>query len=175
MKIAAAFDLDIDQMDVSNAFLQAVIPSNEHIFFSYNLGFNQLGRCPRLLRALYSMKYSPIRWQHYLNRVLQDIGFQQVSDEGCLISNGRIIILYDADNLATLSPKENRDELDNVRRQLAENFDIGYFQELEWFLGICVVRVKAARKLWLTQDIYIYLIVPFVALDSKTVRLTLSH
>ena len=35
---------------------------------------------------------SPIRWLRYLNRVLEELAFRLISTEGCLYSNGRIII-----------------------------------------------------------------------------------
>lgn len=167
MALAAAFDLDIDQMDVSNAFLHAEVSPHEEIFVACAPGHHVPGKCYQLRRALYGMVDSPSRWQRYLNKRLETLGFQRISTEACLYTNGRIVILYYVDDIAFLTSKENRPELDKLKRRLHEHMDVRDCGELQWFLGIRILRDREQRKLWLVQDSYIDRIVHRFGLENR--------
>ena len=62
--------LDIDQMDVTNAFLHAHVDPNEQIFVGCPPLFEQPGKCFHLRRVLYVMTDLPARWQQYLHECL---------------------------------------------------------------------------------------------------------
>ena len=167
MAMAAAFDLEIDQMDVSSAFLHASVPPDETILVATPPGFQQRGRCCRLLRALYGMVDSPARWQRHLESVLYHLGFCRISTEACLYTNGKITILCYVDDLALFARREDRAELDELKKLLADMLDIRDCGELKWFLGIRILRDRQQQKIWLSQDGYIDRIVNRFGLERR--------
>lgn len=168
MALAAAFDLDIDQMDVTNAFLHALVDPAEQIFVGCPPGFGQPGKCFHLRRALYGMTDSPVRWQHYLHECLSRLGFRRISGDACLYTNGRIIVLYYVDDLALFARREDRQELNRIKRHLYGQMDLKDCGNMEWFLGIRVIRDRSQRKLWLSQDAYIDRIVMRFGLQNRS-------
>ena len=63
MAIAAKFDLEIQQYDVVNAFVNAKRKaSSEPVIYSLPDGFKSPGKCVRIDRALYGMRDSPSLW-----------------------------------------------------------------------------------------------------------------
>jgi len=85
MALAAAFDLEIVQLDAINAFLNSTI--DEEILVKYPEGFKQPGQVLRLLRALYGLRQSPRLWHKDLTEALQALGLGLVPDANCLLSN----------------------------------------------------------------------------------------
>lgn len=72
--IAAALDLEIEQMDVKTAFLYGNV--EEEIFMEQPHGLgDDSGRVCRLNKALYGLKQSPRIWYKTLSEFLHEAGF----------------------------------------------------------------------------------------------------
>jgi hypothetical protein len=74
--IAAALDLEIEQINVKTAFLYGLI--KETIFVEQPTGqedLNQLAKVCQLERALYRLKQSPRVWYKTFAAALQELGF----------------------------------------------------------------------------------------------------
>jgi len=57
LALTAAYDLDTWHADVTNAFLNSIL--NEIVYCKFPDRFTQLGKCLKLLRALYGLCYAP--------------------------------------------------------------------------------------------------------------------
>ena len=167
MALAAAFDLDIDQLDVSNAFLHAELSDNDEVYTQCAPGYQVSGKCYRLRRALYGMADSALRWQRHFEKKLVALGFKRISSEACIYTNGRITILYYVDDVALFSRKEHRKEVNELKAKLNKELDIRDCGELKWFLGIRIVRDRIQRKIWIVQDSYVDRIVHRFGLENR--------
>jgi hypothetical protein len=81
--LAAKYDLELDQMDVSTAYLNGVL--NKEIYISPPEGVPiQDGFCWKLKKSIYGLKQAGRTWNRTLNAALTQIGFQQLNAETCL-------------------------------------------------------------------------------------------
>jgi hypothetical protein len=157
MALVAVYDLDAEQLDAVNAFVNS--PIDDLIYLELPNGYRKKGRCLRLLRALYGLKQSPRLWAKELRQFLESKNFKQLGDEPCAYSNGRIVIIFFVDDFILLSGKEHREERDEFKKALMAKYPMRELGPLKWFLGIRVIRDRESRRLWLCQDTYIKKIV----------------
>jgi hypothetical protein len=70
---------------------------------------------------------------------------------------------------------DQADELDRILRILTETYEFRMLGEMEWFLGIRILRNRPTKKLWLCQDAYIEKIATeYGCNNSKRVETPLS-
>lgn len=101
MALAAYFDLDIDQSDVTNAFVNSKL--DELVYCELPPGYKESGFCLILLMALYGLRRSPLLWFKDLGAQLRRLGLMPVGDETCIYSNGRVIVLFYVDDILWIS------------------------------------------------------------------------
>ena len=166
MALAAAFDLDIRQLDAVNAFINAHL--DETVYIKAPTGFYPKGTTLRLLRALYGLKRAPLLWNKDLSATLVKMGFQRVSEDQCLYIHPTscIIIFFYVDDILFLNPKQSAEHAQNVIKELQEHYEIRDLGEAKWFLNIRITRRRYERKLWISQDAYIDKIATRFGLDT---------
>lgn len=88
LALAALYDLSIDQLDVTTAYLHADV--QEDLFMEQPEGFEQgsevEGRetCCKLRKSIYGLKQSGRNWNRTLNEYLLKIGMTQSQIDPCL-------------------------------------------------------------------------------------------
>ena len=155
MAIMARFDLEAKQFDVNGAFLHTLLPEDEQVYCELPQGFKQPGRIARLLRALYGLRRSPLLWYETLAKALEEIGLTRCTEEPCLYKSDKIWLLFYVDDFIILYRKEDEQEFQRISRALNDQFDIREEGELDWFLGIAVIRNRTRRCAYLSQYAYI--------------------
>ena len=75
MALAAKYDLDIDQMDVTTEFLHPEL--EEEIYMELPSGYRLNGRTCRLKKSIYGLKQASRAWNKKLDKVLKELGFMQ--------------------------------------------------------------------------------------------------
>jgi len=151
--IAAQFDLDIHQLDAVNAFTNSDL--DEEVYIQFPSGFENVGFCIRLLRALYGLRRSPLLWFTEFTGTLSKLGFQPIPEAECLYINNKLIVFFYVDDIAILHRITDASAYESFRTQLFERYEMRDIGELKWFLGIRVIRDRVQRKIWLCQDSYI--------------------
>jgi hypothetical protein len=101
MALVAAFDLDTDQKDAVNAFLNALLDTP--VYTRTPDGFKVSGKIWKLRKALYSLKKSPWLWQQDLATILMRFGLLPVLEEECLYANEYIIVLVYVDDIIIIN------------------------------------------------------------------------
>ena len=85
LSIAAINDYEIDQMDVSTAFL---IPElKEDIFMEQPKGFEELGqenKVSKSNKSLYGLKQASHEWNKNFNKTLLDLNFTALKTDPCI-------------------------------------------------------------------------------------------
>jgi len=84
LAISALLNLDIQQMDVETAFLNAELKEEVYISIPDGVQVAAGCNCLRLNKALYGLKQSPREWYQNINGFLQSMGFKRLQAEHCL-------------------------------------------------------------------------------------------
>ena len=123
LALAAAFDLDIIQLDAVNAFLNSILTDEVYVELPPGMFPRTTKmRCWRLLRALYGLRKSPRLWQQEATRVLGQLGFKTVYEDVCLmVSDDGILVIFYVDDILIFSPKSIRQRAADITAQLADH------------------------------------------------------
>lgn len=181
LAIAAALDLDLHQLDVSSAFLNGIL--QEDIYMNQPEGFEAKGRehlvC-KLLKTLYGLKQSSREWNKRIHATLVKMGYAQNPFDHCLYVRmdaqgivGMIGLWVDD---AVVATRKGSGELDRIERELRKEFTITSGGELEWFVGLKIVRDRKKKKIYLSQEAMVKSILErFGMADCNPVRTPLDN
>jgi Reverse transcriptase (RNA-dependent DNA polymerase) len=148
--IAAAYDWEIEQMDVKTAFLYGEI--EEDIWIELPTGCGVSGTA-KLKKALYGLKQAPRVWYNTLATFLSSLGFQPLdADSSVFCRDGIIIAIYVDDLLLTGASKP---DIDKVKDSLKERFKMSDLGACHFYLGMEVTRDRPRRTLRLSQTAYL--------------------
>jgi hypothetical protein len=157
LAIAAAFDLEIHQMDVVTAFLANIL--DEEIYMEQPEGFiderDDEDMVCKLGKSLYGLKQSARLWNQKLHRYLRKIGFTQTNADHCVYINkdtGVIVAMW-VDDLIIFG--QDSVGVDLLKLQLRKEFEMKDLGELQYFLGMQVHRDRTNRQLRIHQRGYI--------------------
>ncbi|KAH9111146.1 hypothetical protein LEN26_013118 [Aphanomyces euteiches] len=155
----ATQDLEAVQMDIKTAFLNGDL--DEEIIMEQPEGYKQPHNkhlvC-LLKKSLYGLKQSPRQWHKKLHTQLVIIGFRQCY-KGQLYVDGIIIAGNDKSEIAC------------TQKQIRDAFEATNKGELEYILGVQVVRDRQLRILKLHQRKFVHeLLTRFNMDDCHTAR-----
>ena len=160
LTIAAAEDLNLTNIDIRQAYLQAEL--KENIYMRPPPGVPKVDREGRevvlkLNRSLYGLKQAGREWNAVLSDFLRSYGFVQSSIDTCLFTCHRKrsfvwLLLYVDDGLVADNDPELRLDFINA---LSKRFPTDDRGELEWLLGVKITRDRAAKTISLSQKLYI--------------------
>lgn len=155
--VAAALDLDIDQMDVKTAFLNGII--QELIYVHMPPGFKIPGMVCMLKKALYGLKQSPRLWYERLSGfLLEKLGLKRLhADHGIFVTQDGLkgpIVSSFVDDLNIMAPK-GTGLVTRVKDELKTAFSMVDMGPISYYLGLKVERNREKRTLKLSQPTYI--------------------
>lgn len=154
--LAARYKLRISQMDVVTAFLYGDL--DEEIYMVQPEGFSgDPTLVCRLMKSLYGLKQASRQWNHKINAVLENFGFERCDADQCIyymIKNDDILIvaLYVDDFLIFSNNLALETKLKNC---LEQNFKIKNMGEVMSVLGMKVTRNKEDGSIAIDQRQYI--------------------
>lgn len=151
--IAARFDLELIQYDAVNAFVNATI--DEDIFMRMPPGHRKAGTHLKLNKALYGLRKSPLLWQRELTKTLKALGFQPVPHEPCCFTKDGAIIFFYVDDIVVAFHKSVSREAQEAIDRLKSKYQLTGGHDLQWFLGIEIIRDRKRGLIWLSQSSYI--------------------
>jgi hypothetical protein len=153
MAITAYFDLDTEQLDAINAFTNSRI--DEEVYVRCADGYEEQGKCWKLNRALYGLRRSPLLWFRDFSETLTGLGLVRIPEAQCLFVSPKIMVFFYVDDICILSHPNHKAEATEFRTKLMEAYEFREIGELQWFLGIRIIRDRTQKILWLCQDSYI--------------------
>ncbi len=153
-------DWEIEQMDVNTAFLYGEI--DKEIFMEQPDGFQE-GKekdlvC-KLEKGLYGLKQAGRLWYKKLDEELQGLGFIRMKSENCLYilvdkeKEAEIYILTYVDDLILAA--RSREKLIRLKERLMKIFKMKELGNLNFILGIEVIRNREKGEIKLSQRDYI--------------------
>jgi hypothetical protein len=148
--LAAAYDWEIEQMDVKTAFLYGEIDTD--IWVELPTGCGVTGTA-KLNKALYGLKQSPRVWYNTLATFLSEQGFEPLDADSSVFSRaGTIIAIYVDDLLIT---GELKSDINKVKQSLSDRFHMSDLGACHFYLGMEVIRDRPRRTLRLSQEAYL--------------------
>ncbi|KAJ3569220.1 hypothetical protein NP233_g5191 [Leucocoprinus birnbaumii] len=158
--LAAYLNWEIHQVDVVAAFLNGDL--EEEIYMRVPEGLEKFaegrGRYWKLEKSLYGLKQSGRQWKKKLNEVLESLGFvRAVADDSLYILRDKdriiILVLVWVDDMVIGGPKNSK--IDEFKAQIKRHFDITDLGEVNYVLGLQVIRDRANGLIYLSQETYI--------------------
>lgn len=153
MAIAARFDLELLQYDAVNAFVNATLEAD--VFMKMPPGHRRNGTILKLNKALYGLRNSPQLWYKELTQALKRIGFKAIPQEPCCFIKNGIILFFYVDDIVVAFRKHQEVEARSLIEQLRAKYKMTGGNNLQWFLGIEILRDREKRLIWLSQSSYI--------------------
>lgn len=155
MGLVCAFDLNCDQVDVKNAFTNALM--DEEVYCYSPQGFETPGKVIRLLKALYGLRRSPKLWYDDITAFLCALGFKPCPEDPCVLTRDTdsLIIFLFVDDMLLMGRPQHQSSINEIKTKLNEKYGITDLGEAKTFLNIRITRDRGQRKLWLTQDSYV--------------------
>ncbi|CEM31453.1 unnamed protein product [Vitrella brassicaformis CCMP3155] len=152
LAIANQLDVEIHQMDVNTAFLNA--PLDKPVFIECPPGYGRPGYIVRLRKALYGLKEAPRAWNITLHNQLLHLGFRRHPKEPCvyLHDNKGIMLSVFVDDILIASREEG---VTWFKSQLSTVFATKDLSEADVFLALKITRDRPRRHLTITQPQYI--------------------
>jgi hypothetical protein len=164
MAIAARFDLELIQYDVVNAFVNADL--NQEVYMKMPPGYRKPGMILLLRKALYGLREAPLLWQQHFMKTLTNMGFRTIPHEPCCMIRNGILIFYYVDDIVFAFRKDKTAKSKGVADLLGLSYNLSGGGNLQWFLGIEVIRDRSRRLIWLSQASYIDKIAQLVTESS---------
>jgi len=152
MAIAAQYDMELKQYDVTNAFVHATI--DRDVYMRMPKGYQKPGTILQVNKALYGLRISPLLWQKEFTATLIGLGFQTVPHEPCCLIKDGVIIFFYVDDIILAYQKDKSHEAEQAVKCLQDKYTLTGGNDLQWFLGTEVRRDRPARKIHLSQAQY---------------------
>jgi hypothetical protein len=155
LSIAAEKDYDVHQLDVKTAFLNGDL--EEEVYLQPPEGYeDKQGRVWLLKKALYGLKQAAQAWHKKLKDSLEKVGLHPSDSDPCLFigqfdDGHQVHLLIHVDDALIVGPTAAVREVKSKFSSLFEVRDLG---EAALFLGLEIVRDRAAGTLWLGQSQY---------------------
>jgi hypothetical protein len=163
MARAAAMDLQVDQWDLKNAFLQQRIDM-EHLYMSPPAGYDKFlpdGKTPAALHCLgsiYGMVQSSRLLHVRLATFLKKNGYRQLISDKCVFIKGEgddeeIVCTY-VDDIILASKRGNEKKRSDFNRMFEAEFEMSPWTkgECDWILNINVKRDWEKGTIHLSQE-----------------------
>ena len=151
--LAAKHDLELIQYDATNAFVNASL--DDDVYMTMPLGHRKPGLVLKLQKALYRLRKSPLLWYRELTKSLSEFGFKPVPYEPCCYTYDGVIIFFYVDDFIFAYPRRIREKAMRLVDKLKGRYRLTGGGELQWFLGLEIIRDRKAGIIYLCQSSYI--------------------
>ena len=127
-----------------------------------------------LNKTLYKLKQTSQEWYATLKVYLIFIDYQRIEiDHSVFIHDNDIIIIIYVNDLLIL--KSNIFNIQALKLQFAERFQMKDFDSIEWYLEMYITRNKVEWTLWINQSIDIKRVIKLLSMSNCSSTKTLMH
>ena len=169
LTIAAHEDWDLEQSDVTTAFLNADLDENIYMEMPEGLETGREDSVMKLNKSLYGLKQSPRLWHEKIRKWLTEFGLKPSPVDPCLFIMKRngdtlMLMLYVDDMIYGGA----RHLMDEMQKKMSQAFNVTHEGELSWILGMEVQRDRRNKTISLSQNQYLQsVLTKFNMVDCK--------
>jgi hypothetical protein len=174
MVIAANLNLELHQLDVETAFLNASI--KELVYMKQPKGYEKGNLVCKLNKTIYGIKQAPHEWNNELNNfIVDELGFIRCKSDTCIYvkrskSNKIFIITIFVDDIIAAFDDSDMNEWLEYKNHMSTKYKIRDLGEVEWILQMKVTRDRVRKTIVLDQQRYIEKVLKeFNMLESKII------
>ena len=159
LSLAAHFDLELEQLDVPSAFLNADL--DEDIYMELPEGFDVPGMIVKLKKALYGLKQGPRCWWLLISKfIIEVLLYKCCVSDPCFFfkksRSGRILFLYlFVDDFQSAFHADDTVEWYELKQLLINEYQTKDLGLSVWMLGMRITRDRTKRTITLDQETYI--------------------
>lgn len=159
LSLAARHDMELRQLDVPQAFIQAEL--EEDVYMEMPQGFEVDGMVCHLKKSLYGLKQSPRNWYLLISAFITDkLGFRATASDPCLFwkrsrTGQQMLLFLFVDDMQVAFHREDEPEWEEAHMQLKQRFNITNLGESKFMLGMRITRDRQERTIQLDQELYI--------------------
>jgi Reverse transcriptase (RNA-dependent DNA polymerase) len=144
MTLALKENLATRQVDFSNAFVQAKLDPDEHIYVEPPKGFEYVNDdgesyVLKLKRSLYGLVQAPLYWGNHLKDALEKQGLTQSTSDPCMYCGDGVIVLTYVDDCLFFGKDQNKID-EKIRRIQESGLTLTVEDDIYAFLGVEVVQ-----------------------------------
>ncbi|KAG8678639.1 hypothetical protein FRC09_019678, partial [Ceratobasidium sp. 395] len=155
LSLANSLDYDIHQMDVTSAYLNALL--KEDIYVQPPEGSNcPRDHCWKLNKTVYGLHQGAVNWQNHFTARLRVLGFTRCVSDHCVWyrrePNCAVIIMFYVDDIVICSTKGH---VDRIKQEIKTKYDCKDMGEISSFLGMKITRDRVNGTLKLSLPAYI--------------------
>ena len=176
--IAIYQDLEIKQFDVTQVFFNIQQDRQEPVACQLLEGFKQLGMYIELEKALYRLQDLPLLQYWEFLVTLIELGLKPLVEELCLFLDLErcVIVIFYIDDFLVLYYCLYSIYIQCLIEGIKAKYEVYNQGDIEWFLGIQVIRDRTTRKIQLCYNQYIEKIIKRYELTdiSKFLNIPLS-
>ena len=169
--LAASLGWQLDQMDVTTAFLYAKLEEETYVDIPEGVAPGGEGKVWRLRKCLYGLKQSPRMWNMTIDKVLKEMGFSRFTTEHGIYVVGEgddrvFVALYVDDLLIVWKNNQSKEE---VKERLKIHFKMKDLGSAQFLLGV-EIRRRLEGGYFMVQEKYANEVVAkFGIADAKVV------
>jgi len=172
MALVAHYDLELHQMDVKTAFLNAYL--EEDVYMDQPVRFIEEGKehmvC-KLKKSIYGLKQASRQWYLKFNDTITSFGFKEDIVDRCIylkVSGSKFIflILYVDDILLATN---DLGLLSDTKKFLSNNFEMKDMGEAYYVIGIEIFRDRSQGLLGLSPKAYINKVLERFRMDKCSI------
>jgi len=171
LSVAASKDWEVHHVDVKTAFLNAKMDKEMYIKLPDGVEDGSLEEVCRFNLALYGTKQAGRLWGIKLDKELNDMGAVRSKVDPCLYEwqhpvHGRVFVLVYVDDLIVAG--ETLAGVNAIKRSVSARFDVRDMGEVKDFIGMKVMRDKAAKQLTLSNPGHIMTLLKAFGMEACT-------
>ena len=142
---------DVRQADVKQAFVNAKVEDNVHVYARCAPGYDRPGMLMRLRRYAYGLRVSPLKWTQHFARwmlgkgeidksvLIGQMNFTQSKVDECLFTNGRMYVCVYCDDILYTGPPA---DVEQFLLALQQGFAIHDLGAAGTYTGIQIDRTE---------------------------------
>jgi Reverse transcriptase (RNA-dependent DNA polymerase) len=159
LSITAHFDLELEQLDVPSAFLNAEL--DEDIYMELPDGFKQPGMIVKLKKALYGLKQGPRCWWLLISKfITETLHYTACISDSCFFykksrSDQMMYLYLFVDDFQSAFHITDIDEWTELKQLLIDEYQTKELGASVWMLGMRITRNRSDRTIILDQETYI--------------------
>ncbi len=153
LTMAASLDWEIEQMDVSAAYLHADL--EERVVIEPPEGYESDPNVKwLLLKALYGLRQAPRAWYELVVQILTKLNFTRLMADMCVFTRGKgeqqLIVVIHVDDFLVLG--KDIEEIQKVKYALGNELEIKDLGAVTRFLNLVIKRDRQQRVIELSQE-----------------------
>ena len=161
LAIVAKLDYEFKQLDVLTAFLNALM--KEEVYMEQPEGYEEGTKdmvC-RLIKTIYGTKQAPREWNKEVNEfIVNELQLNRCTSDSCVYvkksRTGKVIIVaIFVDDFTAAYDSTDEGEWNQMKQKLMSKYKMKDLGDVEWILGMKVVRDRSRRIIKLDQEVYV--------------------